>query len=651
MNFLLDKWRNISTKLYLALAFAVLLTLISSAVGVYYFERSGNLNYDAKQQSVPVLEAAWDASRQAKEMRAIGLETISGTGNHNGDDTRKAISLSLNTLREALRRTSSTPGLYQASSQANNSAQQLANTANALVTNRTSTQEAGSRVSELNEILTRLGDAQGAGALREAMATGDADQLETGLREFTHRAATGLPPPVVAAAGGNEGVYATKRLQLALEARKAELTALFEQRSSVLESDTSTLLEQAQTHARETLDLSVQSFDEGRILLATISMMSMISATIAAWFWVGNAVVRRLSHLSERMRGMAQGDLETPVPEVGSDEIGQLADALEHFRQQALEVQRLNLVEQLYRELQQANEELQRMQARLVAQEKLAALGELVSGVAHEISNPLNFVKNFSEGSLDLYKELAEMLENYRDRLSEDDASLLDELTGEITEALGRVSYNGGRALAIVQRMQSLSATPGTPQPSKLNTALQQAVNQGYQAFTEEIPEFQAVITYDLDPDIEDAMLSERDFSEAIINLVTNACHAMAEKKKTQDDEYAPTLAVTSQLNKNTIDVRIRDNGTGVDERVRDRIFNPFVTTQDGTMGAGLGLTIASDIARRHDGELTFETETGLYTEFTLKLRGTADQETPADIDKGATVYSQTSPRPSSAGP
>ena len=123
-----------------------------------------------------------------------------------------------------------------------------------------------------------------------------------------------------------------------------------------------------------------------------------------------------------------------------------------------------------------------------------------MSGVAHEISNPLNFVKNFSEGSLDLYKELAEMLDNYRDRMTDNDASLLDELTGEITGSLNRVSYNGGRALAIVERMRGLSMEGGTPTSTELNPVLRRAAQQGCDTFMNEWGDFKVDLVFDSIP-------------------------------------------------------------------------------------------------------------------------------------------------------
>ncbi len=320
---------------------------------------------------------------------------------------------------------------------------------------------------------------------------------------------------------------------------------------------------------------------------------------------------------------MADGDLETPVPEVGRDEIGELANALEVFRQQALEVQRLNLVEKLYEELRRTNAELERAQARLVAQEKLAALGELVSGVAHEISNPLNFVNNFSEGSLELYSELMEMLETYRDRMSVEDTALLDDVSQELTDSLNRVLSNGGRALAIVERMRSFGVVGGEATMTDLNGVLRDAVLSECNRFTAEWQDFSVQPMFDLDSSLGEMLLVERDFGEAISNLVSNACFAMLQKRDMMDEEYGPDLKVSSRLVDGVVEVRVRDNGIGISAEIAEHIFNPFFSTREGASGAGLGLSLAADVARRLGGDLSVDTVPGEHTEFTMKLQMT----------------------------
>ena len=625
MRYLLDRWRGIGTRLYLALAFAVFLTLVSSGVGVYYFERSGDLNYEAEQQSVPVLEASWEAAREAERLQSLGLETISGTGAPSPEARKEAVSQSLGKLNGSLSQVGSVQDLFEGASRANDGSFALANVIDALADNRADIQEADEQAVRLRANMAAIPadtgkSGEGLRLLEQALQAGDSAELEGMLEEFRTLTASGLEQPIVDVGGGEDGVFSARRLQLALAVQREDLIALFGENSAALETATSTLLAQTQAYSTETLGQAVQSFDEGRVLLVVISIVSVIAATVAAWVWVGNAVVRRLSALSDRMRGMAGGDLETPVPEVGRDEIGQLADALEHFRQQALEVQRLNLVEQLYGELREANAELRRMQARLVAQEKLAALGELVSGVAHEISNPLNFVKNFSEGSLDLYKELSEMLDSYRDQLTDADASLLDELSGEITESLGRVSHNGGRALAIVERMRGLSTEGGTPVLTDLNAVLRQAAQQGCATFESEFDDFHVELHFDLDESLGVQMLPERDFGEAVINLVTNACFAMQSKRGELGEEYGPRIGVSSRLADEIVEVRVRDNGPGIEDDILGRIFNPFFSTREGALGAGLGLPIAADVARRMGGDLTVETAVGEYAEFTMHI-------------------------------
>ena len=156
MGFLLNRWRGIGTRLYLALAFAVFLTLVSSGVGVYYFERSGNLNYQAQKQSVPVLEAAWNAAGEAKQIRSLGLESLSGPGPGDPERIRESISISLSRMQEALSLAGSVPELFEEASRANESAQELANTANALLDNQAAAETAEETARELENTLSRM---------------------------------------------------------------------------------------------------------------------------------------------------------------------------------------------------------------------------------------------------------------------------------------------------------------------------------------------------------------------------------------------------------------------------------------------------------------------------------------------------------------
>ena len=571
------------------------------------------------------MEAFWAAAREAERLRASGLELLTATDSGVGDVQKGSLDEPLARLEGALTEAGGVLAMTPAAEDVQNAAYDLVDVIDDLSVNRAAMLDANAAAADLRSRMEGLPaetetSVAGLRLLGRVLRADDDAAVQSMWDEFTALSAGGLELAVAALGGGDQGVFAVRGQQLALQGQERELTAAFDDSSLVLEGSISLLLDGARLHSSETRGLAVESFDQGRVLLAAISVVSVIVATITAWLWVGNAVVRRLSRLSERMRGMAGGDLETPVPEVGRDEIGQLADALEHFRQQALEVQRLNLVEKLYGELREANTELQRMQARLVAQEKLAALGELVSGVAHEISDPLNFVKNFSEGSLDLYTELTEMLDNYRNRMSEADASLLDELSKELTTRLSRVSHNGGRALAIVERMRGLGVEGGVPVPTEVNDVLRQVAQNGCNVYMAEWEDFKVDLVFDLDSSVGQAPLVVRDFSEAVLNLVANACYAMQTKRTDLGDDYQPRLTVSSHLVDGTVEVRVRDNGPKFADDVVGRIFNPSFSTRDGALGAGLGLPIAADVARRLGGDLVVDTVYGEYAEFTMHV-------------------------------
>ena len=623
MRFLTEPWRRIGARLYMALGFTVLLTLVSSGVGVFYFERSGDLNFEVRSKSAPALESAWSVSRDVERLRSLGLSD--GVDSLSVDSNADSVASVLARLDSNLNVVSSSPGLAPDAKNVQTATDNLAAVVDNIRLNRQVRTELTAREAELRSELEDLSadagsSAPAVGVLYRALASDDRSALDGLWDEFDRLSAGGSSPVLGNLGAGEGGVLPVRIDQLALDSQAVELAVVFDDASVQAENAATLLVEKASGESAVALESVIRSFDRGRVLLAVISVASVVVATLVAWLWVGNGLVRRLSRLSERMRQMAGGDLEMPVPEVGRDEIGELANALEVFRQQALEVQRLNLVEQLYGELREANDELTRMQDRLVAQEKLAALGELVSGVAHEISNPLNFVKNFSEGSVDIYDELAQMLEGYRSVMDESDAALLEELGVELKNSLDRVCSNSGRVLTIVDRMRGLGVVGGEATPSDLNAVLRISAQAACSAFEAEWGDLKVQPVFELDASVGSVPLVANDFGEAVKNLVSNACFAMRTKSISQLEGYSPRLVVSTRLVGDSVEVRFRDNGTGIPDEVVGNIFNPFFTTRDGVLGAGLGLSVTSDVVRRAGGDLLVDTVEGDYAEFLIIL-------------------------------
>ena len=373
----------------------------------------------------------------------------------------------------------------------------------------------------------------------------------------------------------------------------------------------------------------------------------MGGALLIAWLFVGRVLLRRLQRLSARMVHMASGDLESEVTIDGKDEIAEMASALEVFRRHALEVQRLNLVEKLAEELQGKNEQLeivlddlQKAQNQIVMREKLAALGELTAGVAHEIRNPLNFVKNFSEASEELLEELKETLDESEDgALDEEQMSLIQEISDDLNDNLGRIRNHGNRANRIVESMLSMGRGTAGRQMTVLNDLVEEHARLAYHSARATDSDFQLDLRQELDPNMGEVEVVAQDVGRVFLNIVNNACYATDEKRRALEENpvegaerYFPTVQVTSLRKEETAVVTIRDNGTGMPQDVIDKIFNPFFTTKPTDQGTGLGLAISNDIIRSHGGSIQVESGDGEYTLFTIEIPLAAPTAALAEI-------------------
>ena len=422
------------------------------------------------------------------------------------------------------------------------------------------------------------------------------------------------------------------QLELTLTERQHDLLGRNRDIALDLVGEVDGLVHAANASVSDATRASTRAILVGRILLLAIGALSVGGALLIAWLYVGRVLLNRLQRLSDRMRQMAGGDLEAEVEIVGRDEVADMAAALEVFRRHALEVQRLNLVEKLAEELQDKNNQLEsvladleKAQDQIVMREKLAALGELTAGVAHEIRNPLNFVKNFSEGSVDLIDELKEVMEEEKEKPSEEQQGLIEEILTDISENLTRIRSHGDRADRIVHDMLMMGRDSGEIQVTDINRLVDEHARLAYHSARATDPNFQLDLKQDLNPDVGEMEVVPQDLGRVFLNMVGNACDATDEKRRAaleagDDASYAPTLWLITRRGDDHVEIRIRDNGNGIPPKIADRIFNPFFTTKPTDRGTGLGLAISSDIVRQHGGDIRVESEPGEFTEMIVRI-------------------------------
>jgi two-component system NtrC family sensor kinase len=274
-------------------------------------------------------------------------------------------------------------------------------------------------------------------------------------------------------------------------------------------------------------------------------------------------------------------------------------------------------------ELARSLEELRTAQDRLIQTEKLASLGQLTAGIAHEIKNPLNFINNFADLSRDLLDELSGVIGAAGADLPQAARDEVTELTGMIKSNLEKVAQHGRRADSIVKNMLLHSREGGGERRDvDLNAVVEESLNLAYHGARAEKPGFNITLAKDLDPAAGRINLYPQEFTRVLLNLISNGFYA-AHRKKTDGvvDAYEPTLSVATRALADHVEIRIRDNGTGIPDAVRAKMFNPFFTTKPAGEGTGLGLSLSHDIiVKQHGGAIDVETKLGEFTEFTIAL-------------------------------
>jgi signal transduction histidine kinase len=278
-----------------------------------------------------------------------------------------------------------------------------------------------------------------------------------------------------------------------------------------------------------------------------------------------------------------------------------LEETIEELEQKRAAIEKTN--EALNISLQ----DLKMAQAQLIQAEKMASLGELTAGIAHEIQNPLNFVNNFSEVSKELLQEMLEELKN-------GDTEEVEAIASDVIANLEKILHHGQRADGIVKGMlQHSRKDTGEKEDTDINTLVDEYLRLAYHGLRAKDKSFNAKLITNLDDSIESLQVVPQDLGRVLLNLITNAFHACTEKQKALSEldaeKFHPTVEVSTKKEKDGIKIGVKDNGNGVPQNIKDKIFQPFFTTKPTGQGTGLGLSLSYDIVKAIGGNLTLETK------------------------------------------
>jgi two-component system, NtrC family, sensor kinase len=305
-----------------------------------------------------------------------------------------------------------------------------------------------------------------------------------------------------------------------------------------------------------------------------------------------------------------------------------LAKEKEMERSQLIEQQKIELektVDERTAELKNSLENLQLTQKQLIQSEKMASLGELTAGIAHEIQNPLNFVNNFSEVSNELISEMVE-------EVDKGNTTEVKAIAEDIKQNLEKINHHGKRADAIVKGMlQHSRQTSGAKEPAEINAVADEYLRLAYHGLRAKDNSFNATMQTDFDETIGKINIVPQDIGRVLLNLYNNAFYAVKQKQKEATSQeatpfekvtplYEPTVSVSTKRSGNQVSISVSDNGNGIPQKAIDKIFQPFFTTKPTGQGTGLGLSLSYDIIKAHGGEIKVETKEGEGTTFIIQL-------------------------------